>query len=100
MRVKVRDIRIAKGVSQGDLAKHLGISQPYLSQIEKGSRKLDAEKIGQIADFLGVPSHELVDYSAPAHEDVQELLEIFERATPEQQQMILALTKTVLGNFS
>ncbi|MGX7200036.1 helix-turn-helix transcriptional regulator [Enterococcus nangangensis] len=37
MKNKIREMRISKGISQKKLAETVGISRPYLAEIEKGS---------------------------------------------------------------
>jgi len=41
---EVRELRLARRWTQGDLAKHLGISQGWLSQIERGAGSFTAEE--------------------------------------------------------
>ena len=50
LRIKLH--RTARRIQQTDLAQRLGISQPYLSLIEKGERPVDSELLGQIATAL------------------------------------------------
>ena len=54
MRRRVRVIRLAKGLTGRDVAKALGISRPYYSQLEGGSRRLSAEHVWRIALALDV----------------------------------------------
>ena len=44
-----------RGLTQQDLAKRVGISKPYLSQIETGKRQGTVETLGAIARALDVP---------------------------------------------
>lgn len=52
MRIKV--IRERKGVSQKDLARWIGISPSYLSQLESGERNIDAHLLAKIGESLKV----------------------------------------------
>ena len=50
----LREVRINAGKTQGDIASLLGISVPYVSDIEHGKRNpLSRERIEQVAAFLG-----------------------------------------------
>ncbi|WP_288746185.1 helix-turn-helix domain-containing protein [uncultured Enterococcus sp.] len=48
----VKEIRLAKGWTQQQVADKVGISHSLLSKFETGNRKLSDEKIEQIFDFL------------------------------------------------
>lgn len=57
---KVKEIRIAKNMSQGDLAKILGVHPTYISGIERGVRNMALKNIEKLARALGVKIDELV----------------------------------------
>jgi transcriptional regulator with XRE-family HTH domain len=50
----IKDLRSKAGVSLRQLAEQAGVSNPYLSQIERGLRKPSAEVLQQIASALRV----------------------------------------------
>lgn len=50
----IRDLRRNAGVSLRQLAERAGVSNPYLSQVERGLRKPSAEVLQQIATALRV----------------------------------------------
>jgi transcriptional regulator with XRE-family HTH domain len=50
----IRDVRRSAGVSLRQLASRAGVSNPYLSQVERGLRKPSAEVLQQIAGALRV----------------------------------------------
>lgn len=51
----IRDKREEKGMSQNQLAKMLGISQPYMNQIESGARNPTLPLLIKICDILEIP---------------------------------------------
>lgn len=51
----IRKKREEKGISQNQLAKLLGISQPYMNQIETGSRNPTLPLLVKICDILEIP---------------------------------------------
>lgn len=57
---KIKVWRDFRGMSAKALAKSVGISQPYLSQIESGARDGAVETVKKIADALGITVDELV----------------------------------------
>ncbi len=56
--VKVRSLRRARHWTQAELAHRLGISQPYLSQIERGAGSLSAEQFLTILRLFNVGASE------------------------------------------
>ena len=53
---KLKILRKEMGVTQGELAKHLGVSRPNITQYEKGLYDPSLEMIEEIAKFLHVKS--------------------------------------------
>ena len=57
---KVKEIRLKKTMSQGDLAKILGVHPTYISGIERGVRNMSLKNIEKLAKALGVSVNELL----------------------------------------
>lgn len=57
---KVKEIRLKKKMSQGDLAKVLGVHPTYISGIERGMRNMALKNIEKLAIALGVTINDLV----------------------------------------
>ncbi len=57
---KVKAIRLKKEMSQGDIAKKLGVSANYISQIERGIENLSLKGIEKLAKAIGVSTSELL----------------------------------------
>jgi transcriptional regulator with XRE-family HTH domain len=55
---QMRKRREALGISQGRLGRHLGLTFSQIQKYEKGTNRIGAGRLYQIATFLGVaPSH-------------------------------------------
>jgi transcriptional regulator with XRE-family HTH domain len=52
---RLRERREAMGVSQGKLGKHLGLTFSQVQKYEKGTNRIGAGRLHQMAGFLGVP---------------------------------------------
>lgn len=50
----IRDKRKERGLTQADMAKHLGISQSAYKDIELGRTDLKVRTLQEITDFLGI----------------------------------------------
>lgn len=57
---KVKEIRLSKKMSQGDLAKILGVHPTYISGIERGVRNMALKNIERLARALDVAIVELL----------------------------------------
>lgn len=59
---KVKELRLKQNMSQGDLAKILGVHRAYVSGIERGVRNPSLTTIERFAKAFGVKSNELLKY--------------------------------------
>lgn len=57
----VREIRIAAGVTQEELSRKLGRPQSFVSDVERGTRRLDVLELRDICGHLAQP---FVDFVA------------------------------------
>lgn len=58
--LNLKRIRTKKGISQGDIAKELGVSRGFISTIENGKTNPTLSTIAKLAKMLGVKLEELV----------------------------------------
>jgi transcriptional regulator with XRE-family HTH domain len=85
MRIRINEARKEAGLTQRELSTRLGISQPYLAQLERGERALSTVMQARIASAIGVDPIELVDFMAPDTSEEEELLDVFRRLSPERR---------------
>ena len=65
--LRMRKRREALGISQGRLGRHLGLTFSQIQKYEKGTNRIGAGRLYQIAAFLGVPpSHFFEGIDSPA----------------------------------
>lgn len=57
---RLREARLKKKMSQGDIAKKLGVHRSYISGLEHGKRNPSLLTINKMADALAVSPKELV----------------------------------------
>ena len=98
MRVRIKEVRKTVGLSQLELAERVGLSRPYLSQIEDGKRNLSTKRQKLIADALGVDPTELVDFDAPDKSDEDTLIRAFRKLAPAQRRAWLDMARIALGS--
>jgi len=56
----LKEIRLSKGLSQGKIAKKLGVDPSYISQIERGLGNMSLKKIERLAKALEVTIEQLI----------------------------------------
>ena len=57
---KVRKVRLQKKMSQGDIARILGVHRTYISGLERGVRNPSLLTIQKVAKALGVDAKKLI----------------------------------------
>lgn len=67
---RLRERREALGISQGRLGRHLGLTFSQVQKYEKGSNRIGAGRLYQIAAYLGVSTSYFFDGLAGADADV------------------------------
>ncbi|MBP6856711.1 MAG: helix-turn-helix transcriptional regulator [Candidatus Pacebacteria bacterium] len=56
----LKHIRIAKNISQGDIARELEVSRSFISNIENGKTNTTLATIAKLAKVVDVPTDELM----------------------------------------
>jgi len=56
----LKTIREMQNVTQEELAKHIGVSQQFISRLESGTKTMPLALAVEIADFLNISLDELV----------------------------------------
>lgn len=107
---RLRALRVARGLSQGDLAGALGLTFQQIQKYETGRNRISASKLWDSAEFLGVdvgyfyhgleaPDAEAAGRSASAdglnHPASVALMRWASRLSPRQQRLALRLLKEV-----
>lgn len=90
----IRLLRQAKGISLREMARKLGVSPAFLSQIEAGRQhKIPKARIVQVAEMLGVSEAYLLGTAKQIHPDVVDFL----RETPEAAEFMITAMKSGLA---
>jgi transcriptional regulator with XRE-family HTH domain len=56
----IKEARLKRGLTQGEVAESVGVSQVYLSHLELGTRNVNLELALRICDRLGVNIQDFV----------------------------------------
>lgn len=101
----IRQQRERADLSLRRLAERAGISNPYLSQIERGIRKPSAEILMRISRALEISAETLYSRAglmdgSPVAPTVVEAIDGDERLSPRQKQVLLDLYRTLVDEQS
>lgn len=105
--LKIKELRIETELTQGELAKVLGITQDSISLWEKGKRIPDTPYIAKLAEYFDVSADYLLGLSddlgapipAPASAlpaDEKELLDLYRQLNYEGKQRLLARAEVMI----
>lgn len=62
----IKQLRDTQFITQGDMAKKMGISQAAWSKLESGKSTLSTAQLAKVADFLNVPANQIMHYADDA----------------------------------
>lgn len=102
--LKIRAIRIEKGIEQKDLATKAGISHSYLSNVERGTRNPALKTLDKIAAALEVPANKLLENEQKGRNLTYLYLENIEkqkvREQHEEQEKKVILVKKIKAKLN
>ncbi|MDL2253663.1 helix-turn-helix domain-containing protein [Ruminococcaceae bacterium OttesenSCG-928-I18] len=95
---RIQAIRKEKNRRQKDVAEAVGLTDQYISKIERGDTSVTLSTISDIADYLGVDIGALIAGTNTGAPDYckYDLFEIMEKASPKQREAICAHARIVL----
>ncbi|GAB4351132.1 MAG: helix-turn-helix transcriptional regulator [Gammaproteobacteria bacterium] len=82
---RVRGMRAQRGITRKDLAKHSGISERYLAQVETGKANMSISMLWRIAEAMDVGMNELLPGKERTEIDLVPLREFISRLSREEQ---------------
>lgn len=101
---RFKEMCTKKGVSCNKAAMEIGLSNSTATKWKKTGATPDAKTISKIAEYFGVTVDFLLtgEQKTPADPETdgreKEFMQLFERLTPDQQDMILAQLRGVVSN--
>lgn len=92
---RIREARKAAGLSQGQVARMLGLQRPSVSEIEAGRRRVTADEITRLAELFDVDAYWLlgagVDKVDPHDTKLQLAARELRKLKPEDLDRLLAV---------
>lgn len=93
----IRELRCREGMTQERLAESAGLSVPYISHIERGSKNARLETLAQVATALGVSLDELLSGVPEAEREAArtELRSLLDDCSLGEQRVVLTVAAAV-----
>ena len=95
---RFKTLRIARGLTQAEMAQRLGVTPSAYAMYERGEREPGMETIVAISNILQVDINILLGIKNPPPDEVERLtdgertlLDLFRSASPYQREIILQL---------
>jgi transcriptional regulator with XRE-family HTH domain len=98
---RIRRFRMSKDITQEELAFQIHTSAAYISNVERGRKKVSLQKLCEISEILGVTVNDLI-YSSPGQNPVQgarELNELLSLCSVEEQKILLENISSIIQTF-
>lgn len=65
MEIRLKDVRESRKATQEQVAQQIGVSQVFISRVEKGTKKISLDLAAEIADYLDVSLDEIAGRQKP-----------------------------------
>ena len=94
---RIKQARLAKNMTQEDLADKIYISVAFLSRVERGNSHINLKRLNQICGLLDVSEGYLLNGASSSSENYldKEFTDLIKSVSPEKQKLIYNVAKTI-----
>lgn len=94
---RIKQARLAKNMTQEDLADQIDISVAFLSRVERGNSHINLKRLNQICGLLDVSEGYILNGASSNSENYleQEFAELLKSVSPEKQKLIYNVAKAI-----
>ena len=94
---RIKQARLAKNMTQEDLADQIDISVAFLSRVERGNSHINLKRLNQICGLLDVSEGYLLNGASSSSENYldKEFSDLIKSVSPEKQKLIYNVAKTI-----
>ncbi len=93
MKLRIKELRLARGWTQSQLAELAGTDKGYISQLENGKRDPSAETLRSLAAAFEIEAAHMFEPSTPTGAATMRLLSVFEQLSAEDQETVQRLAE-------
>lgn len=94
---RIKQARLAKNMTQEDLADKIDISVAFLSRVERGNSHINLKRLNQLCGLLDVSEGYLLNGASSSSENYldKEFTDLIKSVSPEKQKLIYNVAKTI-----
>ena len=94
---RIKQARLAKYMTQEDLADKIDISVAFLSRVERGNSHINLKRLNQLCGLLDVSEGYLLNGASSSSENYldKEFTDLIKSVSPEKQKLIYNVAKTI-----
>lgn len=94
---RIKQARLAKNMTQEDLADKIDISVAFLSRVERGNSHINLKRLNQLCSLLDVSEGYLLNGASSSSENYldKEFTDLIKSVSPEKQKLIYNVAKTI-----
>lgn len=94
---RIKQARLAKNMTQEDLADKIDISVAFLSRVERGNSHINLKRLNQLCGLLDVSEGYLLNGASSSSENYldKEFTELIKSVSPEKQKLIYNVAKAI-----
>lgn len=95
---RIKQARLAKNMTQEDLADQIDISVAFLSRVERGNSHINLKRLNQLCNLLDVSEGYLLNGAASNSENYldKEFTDLIKSVSPEKQKLIYNVAKAIV----
>ena len=94
---RIKQARLAKNMTQEDLADKIDISVAFLSRVERGNSHINLKRLNQLCGLLDVSEGYLLNGASSSSENYldKEFTQLIKSVSPEKQKLIYKVAKVI-----
>ena len=94
---RLKNARIAKNLTQEDLAEKIDISVAFLSRVERGNSHINLKRLNQVCNLLDVSEGYILNgaFSNSTNYLDKEFSELLKSCSPEKQRLIYNIAQVI-----
>lgn len=97
---RIKKARLAKNLTQENLAEQIDVSVAFLSRVERGSSHINLKRLDQLCDLLDVTEGYLLNGASNNSTNYlnKEFSELLKSCSPETQKLIYNVAKVIVDS--
>lgn len=94
---RIKQARLAKNMTQEDLADQIDISVAFLSRVERGNSHINLKRLNQLCNLLDVSEGYLLNGASSNSENYldKEFTDLIKSVSPDKQKLIYNVAKAI-----